>query len=417
MSAAYRPWPLRELVTGLTTAATTPAEALDRARRRITATDSELQAWVVPPGPELMPGPATGPLGGVPIGVKDIIDVTGSATRCGSALRAGAPPADADAAIVTAWREAGAIPVGKTVTTEFAYFSPGPTDNPAAPGHTPGGSSSGSAAAVAAGHVPLALGSQTAGSVTRPASFCGVAALVLGHGRLPVDGVTGLSPSLDNHGVFAASADDLALAFAALTGEPEAPRSSAPRLLFWDAGSAPLESRMQEVLHAVRDRLTAAGAAVEALPAPERVDELTAAHPVIMAAEAAVERSAELARSGELSVQLAELLHHGAGVTDTELRAARSVAEQGYRWLAGLLTEFDAVVGPAALGAPPAGLHATGDPLLSRPWQAAGMPALTVRGPNSPDGLPRGIQLVGLPRAESTLLATGRWVEAVLRDT
>lgn len=418
MNAGYRPWSLRELVCELTTGVTTPAGALDLARRRIAATEPELRAWVVPPGSDLSPGPVAGALSGAPVGVKDIIDVAGVATRCGSPLRADAGPADTDAAIVTAWRAAGAVPVGKTVTTEFAYFSPGPTANPAAPGRTPGGSSSGSAAAVAAGHVPLALGSQTAGSVTRPASFCGVAALVLGHGRLPVDGVTGLSPSMDSHGMFAASADDLALAFAALTGEPEAERSPdrAPRLLFWDGGSAPLEPRMRDALRAVRERLTAAGATVDDLPAPELVDELTAAHPVIMAVEAAEERSAELARAGELSAPLAELLRRGAATPEADHRAARSVVERGRRRLGELLAEFDAVVGPASLGAAPAGLHATGDPMLSRPWQALGVPALTVRGPATADGPPRGVQLIGPAGAESSLLATGAQVEAVLRE-
>ncbi|WP_433502493.1 amidase [Pseudonocardia halophobica] len=416
MSALYAPWSLRGLVADLAAGRTTPAAAAERSRERVAETEPELRAWVVPPA-EASTGEGSGPLGGVPLGVKDIIDVEGLPTRCGSLLRADAAPAGADAAVVAAWRRAGAVPVGKTVTTEFAYFAPGPTGNPAAAGHTPGGSSSGSAAAVASGQVPLALGSQTAGSVTRPAAFCGVAALVLTHDRLPVDGVTGLSPSLDSHGVFAAHVDDLALAFAALTGEPETDWAGArpPRLLFWPAGSSPVDPEMRKALLGARDRWTAAGAVVDDLPDPELVDALTAAHPVVMAAEAAVERAAEASRVDELSAPLAELLRRGAATGPVDLDAARAVVAEGRARIGALLASHDAVVGPAALGPAPAGLGATGDPVLSRPWQALGFPALTVPGLSTQDGLPLGVQLIGAPRGETALLGTGCWVESLLR--
>ncbi|GAA2898519.1 amidase [Pseudonocardia halophobica] len=414
MSALYAPWSLRGLVADLAAGRTTPAAAAERSRERIAGTEPELRAWVVPPA-EAPTDEGSGPLGGIPLGVKDIIDVAGLPTRCGSSLRADAAPAGADAAVVAAWRHAGAVPVGKTVTTEFAYFAPGPTGNPAAAGHTPGGSSSGSAAAVASGQVPLALGSQTAGSVTRPAAFCGVAALVLTHDRLPVDGVTGLSPSLDSHGVFAAHVDDLALAFAALTGEPERAGARPPRLLFWSARSSPVDPEMRKALLGARDRWTAAGAVVDDLPEPELVDALTAAHTVVMAAEAAVERAAEASRADELSAPLAELLRRGAATGPADLEAARAVVAEGRARIADLLASYDAVVGPAALGPAPAGLGATGDPVLSRPWQALGFPALTVPGLSTPDGLPLGVQLVGAPRGETALLGTGCWVESRLR--
>lgn len=407
MGAVVTPWSLRAAVRNGATG------AVDAARRAIAATEPEVRAWV-----ELVPGPAaaaaTGPLGGIPLGVKDIVDVAGLPTRCGSVLRAGAAPAADDAAIVAAWRRAGAVPVGKTVTTEFAYFSPGPTANPAAPGHTPGGSSSGSAAAVAAGHVPLALGSQTAGSVTRPAAFCGIAALVMSRGRFPVDGVTGLAPSLDAHGVLATGVDDLACAWAALTGEPDpaarAPR--APRLLLCTAG--PLEPSMRAALDHAAERLRAAGMVVDALDGVD-VDALTAAHPVVMAFEAARERAAELAHAGSLSVPLADLLARGAAMPEAEYRAARDrVARHGDAFAAAV-DGYDAVLAAAAPGPAPYGLGATGDPVCSRPWQALGLPAVTVPGLHDDAGLPLGVQLVGRAGQDGDLLATGCRVAGVLR--
>lgn len=189
----WQPWSLSELVHDRTTERVTGAAVLEKTWSRIAETESAVSAWATTDLPSELD--ATGLLGGVPLGVKDIIDVAGLPTRCGSKLRADHEAVETDAAIVTAWRRAGAVPVGKTVTTEFAFFAPGATRNPADLGHTPGGSSSGSAAAVASGQVPLAIGSQTAGSVTRPVSYCGVAALVMSRGRFALDGVVGLSPS------------------------------------------------------------------------------------------------------------------------------------------------------------------------------------------------------------------------------
>ncbi|MER6991855.1 amidase [Saccharopolyspora hirsuta] len=404
----WQPWSLRELVDS----ATTPAEAHRRSRARIAETDREIEAWV-----ELDPPAAptaTGPLAGAPLAVKDIIDVAGLPTRCGSQLRAGATPAEADAAIVTAWRRPGAIPVGKSVTTEFAYFSPGPTRNPAALDRTPGGSSSGSAAAVAAGHVPLALGSQTAGSVTRPAAFCGVASLVLTPGRFPADGVTGLSPTLDSHGFFTAGVTDLALAWSALTGEPDPALAAArpPRLLRWTPEN--LEPPMQTALTSACDALRAAGATIDDFPDDQLIARATAAHPVIMAYEAARERAAELALAPQLSDQLATLLKTGANTPQHDYETARTTASKAAARLADLFSDYDAVLAPAALGPAPTGLTATGDPVLSRPWQALGLPAVGVPGLRTESGLPLGLQLIGPHQQESTLLQHGCWVESTL---
>jgi len=405
----WQPWSLREVVGELRTGESTPQQVRDRAAERIELTEPYLNAWVQQPHPdsiEAAEGP--GPLHGIPLGVKDIIDVRGWRTRCGSRLRAAVEPAESDAAIVRAWRAAGARPVGKTVTTEFAFFAPGPTRNPAAAGHTPGGSSSGSAAAVAAGQVPLALGSQTAGSVTRPAAYCGVAALVMTRGRFPTTGVTGLSESLDSHGFYTAGVGDLQLAWQALTGSTPVELDRPPRIALWDAaGLGVVQDPMAEVLARFAARLTGP-AEVERLGEDGLVADLVAAHPVVMAYEAARERAVELAHAAALSAPLAALLRTGRDTADEDYRQARRVLAAGQARLRGLLEGpegYDAILGPAAPGPAPVGLDATGDPVLSRPWQALGLPTLTLPGLRDDAGLPLGLQLVGPAGGEDRLLA------------
>lgn len=417
----HQPWSLRDLVDELRHGRTTPSAALARSRTRIHETEPHLHAWVEriaePVAPAVVYG--SGPLGGVPFGVKDIIDLAGVPTRCGSGLRASAAPAVTDAAIVSEWRSAGAVPVGKTVTTEFAFFAPGPTRNPAAPDRTPGGSSSGSAAAVAAGQVPLALGSQTAGSVTRPASYCGIASLVMSHGRFPVSGITGLSPSFDSHGVLAATVSDLALAWSALTGAADSGlRSSeapAPRVLVWTADPLGVVGEgMRAVLERSAALLRAAGVTVDAFPDEQLVAEVTTAHPVLMAYEAARERSAELALADHLSQPLADLLRAGTQVSEHDRALARAAVAAGAERVARLLETYDVILGPAAPGPAPRGLETTGDPVLSRCWQALGLPTATVPGMVDEDGLPLGLQLVGQHGGEVELLRHACWVERVL---
>ncbi|MER6969726.1 amidase [Nocardioides sp. NPDC000445] len=407
-------WSLRTLVEDLRAGRTTSAAVWARFRERVETTDPALRAWVaLAEPPSSVPGDR--PLAGVPLGVKDIIDVAGLPTRCGAAVRSDAPPAEADAAIVSAWRGVGAVPAGKTVTTEFAFFAPGPTANPAAPGHTPGGSSSGSAAAVASGQVPLALGSQTAGSVTRPASYCGVASLVMSHGRFPVTGVTGLSPSLDSHGVLAGSVSDLALAWSALTGARDVavgPLGGPPRILVWTADPLDVvEEPMRVALAVAVERLRTAGAVVDPFPEERLVADVTHAHPVVMAFEAARERADELARAGEISDQLAQLLRTGEATSLVDYRAASEVVDVGEETVARLLSSYDVVLGPAAPGPAPHGLDVTGDPVLSRAWQAMGLPTVAVPGLTDSHGLPLGVQLIGPSRGETDLLGHAAWVE------
>jgi Asp-tRNA(Asn)/Glu-tRNA(Gln) amidotransferase A subunit family amidase len=382
-------------------------EAAVAARERIAEVDDHVRAWVTPVPSE----PAgEGPLAGVPVGIKDIIDVAGVPTRCGSRALVDAPPAEADAGIVRLLRAAGAVVVGKTVTTEFAYFDPGPTRNPHDPSRTPGGSSSGSAAAVAAGMVPLAVGTQTAGSVVRPASYCGVAGLAVARGVLPHDGVAPLAPGLDTLGLFAATVADLAVARAAIDGRDAAPATTDPlRLLLWDGTAvADVSPAMRDALAAAIDRLHADGATVADLDVDLRA--ATADHRTVMAAEAAT-TVPELPGLGE---NLVALVAEGHAVPDGELTAARERSAATRETVLARLADADAVLAPGALGVAPPGMDATGDPVLSRPWHVMGLPALAVPGLRDADGLPLGLQLIGHPDREDALLAAGRRLESLL---
>lgn len=417
----WQPWTLREHLS-----AADPARSLERAERRYREVDSQLHCWVgrEPRSSAQHVDVASndGPLAGVPLGVKDVIDLAGHPTRCGSTLRADALPATDDADIVTAWRRAGAVPVGKTVTTEFAYFSPGPTHNPARLHHTPGGSSSGSAAAVASGQVPLALGAQTAGSVTRPAAYCGVASMVMTPGRFPGRGVVGLSPSLDAHGFLSATVADLAYAWGALVpgagGTADTPEEALPRrILLWHPhGVGDVDGEMTAAVSLVGRLLKEGGVDVDLVPSDGLARELVDAHLTVMAFEAARERPAELASAEMLSEQLAALLRRGAALHEDEHEAALVVARNHLRSLLHIFETVDAIVGPAALGPAPAGLSATGDPVLSRPWQVLGLPTVGIPGLRTSDGLPLGLQAIGRPSGESALLSAARAVEHLVTE-
>ncbi|WP_370182316.1 amidase [Rhodococcus wratislaviensis] len=418
------PSPLRDLVEQLATGGTTPIDVAETALARIADLDPEIHAWahldadaVRSAAARIQDGGRGGALWGVPVGVKDLIDVAGVPTRCGSGLRS-TEPATTDADCVARARALGALPFGKTVTTEFGYFTPGPTRNPRALGHTPGGSSSGSAAAVAAGMVPLAFGTQTAGSLTRPASFCGVAGFVTAHGELPTDGITGLSPSLDTVGLLARTVPDLHFAWTALRDgarapvlEPVAPR----RLRLWSGFELGEVSReMTSALRTTADSAESAGVRCRDVDAAATIVALTEHHHTVMAYEAARERAAEAAQTDKISAPLAELFAAGAATTESDYRAALAGIRETRQWLLAALDEDEAVLGPAALGAAPPGHHATGTPVLSRPWQAMGLPVVTIPGKRDSAGLPLGLQLIGRPGGEQRLFETAAWLESVL---
>lgn len=421
------PHSLLELTSKLQDGAITPHHAVHDSLKSIADTEESIRAWVIVDEEGALEqasalkaaGGPKGPLWGVPVAVKDLIDVQGLPTGCGSSLK-GQVPAQVDADCVRLLRDAGAVVLGKTVTTEFGYFSPGPTRNPVNPEHTPGGSSSGSAAAVAAGTVPLALGTQTAGSLTRPASYCGVAGFVAAQGQFTMTGITGLSKSLDSLGLLARSVKDLRYAWDALSGydaiETQDNAGSADLLLWNGSGLDELTPDMTEAL----DQTSTALSNGHDIHLTEWTDHelirgLAKDHATVMAAEAAVEHSAELTPPEALSQPFIDLLTAGCGITDEEYHAALQRIAASRRIFLALLERFDAVLGPAALGAAPLGLEATGSPVLSRPWQAMGLPALTIPGLCNRNGMPLGLQLIGVPGREPKLFQIGERLENALR--
>ena len=423
------PHSLLELTSKLQNGTTSPHDAVAGSLKSIADTEESIRAWVRVDGEGAVgqasaltaAGLPKGPLWGVPVAVKDLIDVQGLPTGCGSSLK-GRIPAQADAECVRLLRQAGAVILGKTVTTEFGYFSPGPTRNPANPDHTPGGSSSGSAAAVAAGTVSLALGTQTAGSLIRPASYCGVAGFVAAQGQFAMTGITGLSRSLDSLGLLARSVKDLRYAWNALGGHGAIEAQDNPGsldLLLWNgSGLDDLTPDMTEVLdHASSVLSNGHNIHLSEWTDHELIRALAKDHATVMAAEAAVERSAELAQPEALSQPFINLLTTGRGIREEEYQGALMRIKAARRKFLALLERFDAVLGPAALGAAPRGIDATGSPVLSRPWQAMGMPALSIPGLRSRSGMPLGLQLIGLPGREPKLFEIGERIEAALIPT
>ena len=362
-------------------------------------------------------GSAAGLLGGVPMGVKDLIDTADMPTGYGSAVYEGHRPA-ADAEVVRLVRAADAVIVGKTVTTEFAYFTPGPTANPWDTAHTPGGSSSGSAAAVASGMVPLAFGSQTAGSLIRPASYCGVFALKPTHDLVSGAGVKAFAPSLDTMGWLSNGTEDLELMRAALAGERFEPLPDAVgmRLLScrtheWDCADAG-GGQVWERAHSL---LSAAGVPVSSLNMPASLSGLLQAQKTVMAKEAAQNLGREISEYGtRVSEHIRDLVALGHGITQEAYATAKALAEQGVLEVLALMGEADALLVPAAPGEAPLGLSATGDPVFSRVWTLLGLPCVNVPGLLGPGGLPVGLQLVGRPREERKLLAVAQSLHRVI---
>ncbi|HEY6512788.1 MAG TPA: amidase [Burkholderiaceae bacterium] len=372
-------------------------------------------------------GRPIGPLHGVPVGIKDIIDTTDMPTEDGTVLHAGRRP-DRDAAVVAQLRAAGAVILGKTVTTECATYPPAKTRNPHDVTRSPGGSSSGSAAAVAAGMVPLSIGTQSNASTIRPASFCGVYGFKPTHGLISRHGILKLSPSLDAVGLFARSLDDIALAAEQLTGFDENDPDMRPRARFpfaqMLAGEPPLTPRVAFVKTPVWERADAAtqeafgelaaalGAQCEEYPLPDTIAEAWDWHRTIMEAEMAAHLDLEYEKGRDkLSESLRNQLARGREITALAYQRALAKMPRLIDGFDELFANFDAIVTPATRGtAPP--LDNTGDPAFGTLWTLCGMPALSLPLMHGPDGLPLGVQLVGKRLDDARLLRTARWLQA-----
>ena len=361
-------------------------------------------------------GAAAGPLEGIPIGVKDIFDTAGIPTENGSALFRGRVP-DRSAAAVRAAEQAGAIVLGKTVTAELAYLTPGPTRNPWDLSRTPGGSSMGSAAAVAAGVVPAAIGSQTNGSTIRPAAFCGVVGFKPTVGRISLEGAFEFSRTLDHAGVFARTVRSAGLFAAILAGDAErapradaarVPRLAAVRTAEWEHASDAMRERFQADL----DALAAAGGPVEWPAPPPILDDAQRILRTVMLYEAAHAVRPLVERKPQVVSALArERLAAGAEISDGEYAEAMRDRTALIRELARWAAPYDAILTPPTTGEAPAA-DTTGDPSFCSRWSLAGAPAITIPTGLGPHGLPLGLQLVAAPGEDDRLLAAAVWCEA-----
>ena len=404
----------------------TPAALLEACLGRIAATDDAVHAWVSVDEAgaratarerteEARAGRRRGPLHGIPVAIKDIFHVAGMTTTCGAAPAFHAA-ATADATSVARLRAAGAVVLGKAHTTEFAYFEPGPTRNPWNPAHTPGGSSSGSAAAVGARMAPLALGTQTVGSVLRPAAYCGVVGFKGTYDLIPTDGVVPLAWSLDHVGVFARRVADVALALDVLAARPlGAPAISAPRLAVAEELLERATPEVATLIRATVDRFARAGATVHEVTLPPSFAGVHAAGRSVLEVEAAAYHE-ELyrAHAAQYRPRTRELI--ASGLTRPAVAYARAQrARLAFRRdVMPLLAEHDALLSPTAPSPAPEGLGATGDPWFCAPWSFAGVPAVSLPIGVSSLGLPHAVQLVGAAGHDAKILAVAAWCERVV---
>ena len=418
----------------------TSEQLVEACLARVREVDEQVQAWTfLDPDYALAQaraadawrseGRATGPLHGVPVGIKDIFDTADMPTENGSVLYSGRTPSR-DATAVSMLRAAGAVIMGKTVTTEFAYFSPGKTRNPHNPEHTPGGSSSGSAAAVAAGMVPLALGSQTNGSTIRPAAYCGVIGFKPTHGLISRQGILTLSRTLDHVGLFARTIEDIALLAEQLVGYDERDLDTRPRARipfvavaaeepplppmfafvktpYWERVDEDTKEGFAELIEQLGEQVEE----IELLPSAIDAWEL---HRTIMEAEMAANLVREWDKGRDrLSEQLRVLLERGRSVRAIDYQRALSRIAPIHESFVELFEQrYDVILTPAATGAAPRGLSSTGDPVFCTLWTLCGMPAISLPLLHNASGLPLGVQLVGPRNGDARLLRTARWLVA-----
>jgi Asp-tRNA(Asn)/Glu-tRNA(Gln) amidotransferase A subunit family amidase len=419
------------------------AELCDSYLRRIAARESEIGAFAYLDEAQVRraakaaddyraTGRALGALHGLPVGIKDIIDTADMPTENGTVLDAGRRPGK-DAEVVRRLRQAGAVIMGKTVTTELAYFAPGKTRNPHNTTHTPGGSSSGSAAGVAAGFVPLAIGSQTFGSVIRPASFCGVVGFKPSFGLISRAGFRWLAPPLDTAGVFARTVADVALLADALAGhdpaDPDTRLLPPPRMLdvalteppvtpdlafvktpMWDDAEPATQEGFAELVATL-------GKSCTEVALPDVFHEWTGAMRSLI--RAGMARNLEpYYRKGKdrISPVLRNLLEEGMQITAVDYLAALDWRAALSNGLEQLFDRYDAIVTPAAPGEAPAGLDSTGNPVFNGLWTLCGVPAVSLPLLQGPRGLPVGVQLVGRHGEDARLLRTARWLRTAAEN-
>ena len=424
---------VEQISAGALSARNYSSELLERVRQ----TEDQVQAWACLDPDFLLAqadaadaaqhaGSTLGPLHGVPVGVKDIVDTSELPTENGTVLHAGRQPSR-DASVVSRLRAAGGLLMGKTVTTELATYAPGKTRNPHNPAHTPGGSSSGSAAAVAAGMTPLAIGSQTNGSIIRPASFCGVVGYKPSAGWISRAGVLVQSPTLDQLGVYGRSVEDVALLAQCLAGhDPKDPATrprATPPLLAASRSEPPSPPMIAFVRMPMWERVAPEaqsaflqlaqflGSRVVEIELPPAANGFLDLHRLVMEADIAGSFEAEYERGRDrLSASLRGQIERGRQVSAVDYRRALDRREAIRAAIDTLYDRFDAILTPAALGTAPLGLEATGDPVMCTFWTFTGQPAISLPLLHGAGGLPIGVQLVGRRDDDARLLRTAQWL-------
>ena len=395
---------VRNFIASLESGERSPRDLLDFCLRRIAERDPETLAWTAF---STHPSPADGPLLGLPFGAKDIFETRDFPTAYGSPLYAGRQ-GGRDATLIEELSRAGAVLLGKTHTTAFASFDPAPTRNPRLPGHTPGGSSAGSAAAVAAGMVPFAIGTQTLGSVLRPASYCGVCGFKPSFSLIPFEGALPFAPSLDTVGFFTETADDmLCLWTRGFGGRGEATLHRAA--CFTVDAEEPMA-------HAVRDavqRLRANGVPVDELQPPEGWDRLLLAARTVNAYEGARTHADRYREFGDrLGLRLTELLRQGMAIPEEQYQAALDHIAAMRSAVVQFFWEYPVILTPAAAGPAPAGYASTGDPSHNAPWTALGLPAISV--PMPVPGAPLGLQITAAWGRDDALVSVAAQAERLM---
>ena len=419
-----------------------PIELLDSCLKVIDERDHEIRAWVILDREgaleqartfeqQARDGNMQGPLHGIPLGIKDIIDVKGMPTRAGADFYHHEPVRDAT--IVERLRSAGAVIMGKTVTTQFACFDPSPTRNPHNLEHTPGGSSSGSAAAVASGMCLGALGSQTGGSITRPSAYCGITGLKGTHRRVSVHGVVPVSFNLDHPGPMANCVIDLAMLFQSIAGhDPHDPYSSRrPTGDYLSGLGAACDLRigvisdyfhenadadMREALNRAENAFSENGSQIERFELPKSFDELHEMHQIIMCAEMTTFHAPIFARHRkEYSAGIQRLIEGGMSVSATDYANALRHQNRFRSEITEAMKEFDVLLTPSAPTTAPHDLTTTGNPMFNSPWSYSGLPTVGLPVHLAPNGLPTSVQLVGHHFQEADLLAAAKWCEEALQ--